>query len=276
MPREYIGETMRSGGLTIHAPRKWTKPEIEWCEKLRDCGYTARQIAESVDRDVVSVSIKMKRLRKADDTYNLGHVKEKYATNKAFVDMIKPRLVCDVYAGRESWYKKNGVDAETNDIAPEARTNAHMDALRFLCKTYSRYGKDLYDIVDLDPFGSAYECFDLSVKLATKGLVVTFGEMGHLRWKRLDYVSRHYGITRLKDFTLGNLIKEVQRIGLCNKKQLTPVFVKQWTNVSRVWFKVERIKIDAYQTEAELQASINQKQNQNGTETEQIRDTLLP
>ena len=51
-----------------------------------------------------------------------------------------------------------------------------------------------FDLIDIDPFGSAYDCFDLSIKIAEKGLIITYGEMGHIRWKRLDYVNRIYNI----------------------------------------------------------------------------------
>jgi tRNA G26 N,N-dimethylase Trm1 len=107
---------------------------------------------------------------------------------------------------------------------------------------YSKNNK--YDLVDLDPFGSAYDCFDLAIKMATKCLIITFGELGHKRFKRLDYVSRHYDINNINDFTTDNLIKEVIKIGKRNKKELTPVFIKDWRNISRVYFEINNIKID--------------------------------
>ena len=100
-----------------------------------------------------------------------------------------------------------------------------------------------YDIVDLDPFGSCYECVDLSVKMARKGIVVTFGEMGHKRFKRLDFVRRFYGIDNMGDFTTQRLIDEIAKIGRRNKKELIPVFVKEWRLISRVYFEIKQIKI---------------------------------
>ena len=100
-----------------------------------------------------------------------------------------------------------------------------------------------YDVVDLDPFGSAYECLDLAVKMADKGLVVTFGEMGHKRFKRLDFVSRYYGINTMEDFKVENLIQEVQKVGARNKKRLTPVLTGNWNLISRVYFVIEPMKI---------------------------------
>lgn len=113
--------------------------------------------------------------------------------------------------------------------------------LHFMCEMFIE-GKT-FDLVDLDPFGSAYDSFDLAVKMAKKGVIITLGELGHKRWKRLDYVSRYYGINSLEDFTIENLIKHIQMIGKRNKKNLTPLFIREWQNIGRVWFTVEPIKI---------------------------------
>ena len=99
-----------------------------------------------------------------------------------------------------------------------------------------------YDLIDLDPFGSAYDCSDLAIKMARKGLYVTLGEMGHKRWKRLDYVKTRYGINNLDDFTSDNLIKKIQEIGIQNKKKLNVFACKDWQNISRVWFVIEPYK----------------------------------
>ena len=105
----------------------------------------------------------------------------------------------------------------------------------------NKYYKE-YDIIDLDPFGSAYDCFDLAIKMAKKGLIITFGELGHKRFKRLDFVRRYYGIETLEDFTTDNLIKHIIKIGERNKKILKPIYVKEWRNISRVYFRIENTK----------------------------------
>lgn len=97
-------------------------------------------------------------------------------------------------------------------------------------------------MIDLDPFGSAYDCFDLAIKMAKKGLCITLGEMGHKRWKRLDYVKDRYDITDLDDFTSLNLIKKIQEIGRYNKKNLIVFDYKDWQHISRVWFTIEPYK----------------------------------
>ena len=240
MPDEFKGEIKRGGGYTKTAPREWTEAELGWVEDLRAQGFTAREIAESIDRSEVSVSIKLKRLSKTATTYNVEHIDDKYQTNIAFLEHIKPTTIFDAYAGSNSFYKDKAA-VTSNDKIPDAQTDFHMDALACCCWLYCRNHK--FDVVDLDPFGSAFDCFDLAIKMAKKGLVITFGEMGHQRWKRLDYVRSHYGIQTLDEFTLDRLIEEVQKIGRRNKKKLTVFAKKEWRNIGRVWFEVEPLKV---------------------------------
>ena len=134
----------------------------------------------------------------------------------------------------------DGYNVVTNDINKDYDCNYNLDALKCLTKLYSENKK--FDLIDLDPFGSAYDCFDLAIKMAKKGLCVTLGEMGHKRWKRLDYVRDRYNITNLNDFTSHNLIKKIQEIGRCNKKNLIVFDYKDWQHISRVWFIIEPYK----------------------------------
>jgi hypothetical protein len=242
MPSEYKGEHTKNGGLTKFQPRKWTEKEIEWVNMLKAKGFNTKQIAECIDRDVTQVSIKIKRLGKKSMTYNQGHFEEKFAVNYDFVKEIKPKSVLDVYAGFASVYKKLNCDnVMSNDKNEKSNTEYHLDALDFVCQMY--LDKRKFDLVDLDPFGSAYDCFDLAIKIAKKGLVITLGELGHKRFKRLDFVRRYYGIETLEDFTTDNLVKHIIKIGERNKKTLIPIYVKDWRNIARVYFKIEQLKI---------------------------------
>jgi len=242
MPSEYKGDYTKNGGLTKFQPRKWTEKEIEWVNMLKEKGLNTKQIAECIDRDVTQVSIKIKRLGKKSMTYNQGHFEEKFAVNYEFVKEIKPKSVLDVYAGFTSVYKKlNCENVISNDKNEKSNTEYHLDALDFICQMY--IDKRKFDLVDLDPFGSAYDCFDLAIKMAKKGLVITLGELGHKRFKRLDFVRRYYGIETLEDFTTDNLVKHIIKIGERNKKTLIPIYVKDWRNIARVYFKIEQLKI---------------------------------
>lgn len=241
MPEEYKGKITKNGGYTTSAPREWTDKELEWVQELLKQGYSNKDIAESVDRTLTSVAIKVKRLGKKQNTYNEKHVVEKYAINDEFVNLIEPKSVLDLYCGEKSYYKDKVGSVFTNDKNIEIAADYHMDALQCICLLYSQ-GLN-FDVVDLDPFGSAYDCFDLAVKMARKGLVITLGELGHKRWKRLDYVGRYYGIESLEEFTIERLIEHIQMIGRRNKKVLTPVYSREWRNIGRVWFKIEPLKI---------------------------------
>jgi hypothetical protein len=248
MPDEYKGKIIKNGGLTNFSPRKWTEKEIDWVLMLKEKSFSIKQIADFIDRDVVQVSIKIKRLGKKNKTYNEPHREEKYKTNEEFLNIIQPKSCLDVFSGEKSFWLNKVEHLIANDKNFESKVeNNHfnMDAFDFLCYMWLNKNKyyKTYDIVDLDPFGSAYDCFDLSIKLAKKGIIITLGELGHKRFKRLDFVRRYYGIEKMEDFNTNNLINHIIKIGERNKKKLTPVFIKDWRNIARVYFKIEDLKI---------------------------------
>ena len=105
--------------------------------------------------------IKLKRLKLKNDTYNEKHREDKYNTNKLFLDFLKPKSILDVYAGN-SYYKKNtNIKVVDNDIKGK-ETDYKLDALEFLILNKNKK----FDLVDLDPFGSAFHCFDLALTIA--------------------------------------------------------------------------------------------------------------
>lgn len=73
--------------------------------------------------------------------------------------------------------------------------------------------------------------------------MITLGEMGHKRWKRLDYVGSHYGIQSIEDFTSDNLVKVIQQIGIQNHKKLDVYKLANWQNISRVYFTISEYKV---------------------------------
>jgi hypothetical protein len=243
MPENFKGKKGTKGKYIKNNPRKWTQEEINWCLNMKAKGYTIKQIAESVERGEVSVSIKMKRMTKKQDTYNEPHKEDKYLTNLSFYTDILPKSILDLFAGNKSWWELNCPMSKiiTNDMNPKAHTEYHTDALKCICKLYAEGNK--YDLIDLDPYGSAYDCFDLAIKMAKKGLIVTLGEMGHKRWRRLDYVRTHYGIEKFEDFRVERLVEEIQKIGERNKKHLRVWKLKEWRNIARVYFTIEPLKI---------------------------------
>lgn len=234
-PEKFKGAFKANGGFTSTTPREWTEEEIKFCACLKEQGYSYKQIAEIVDRTATSVSIKMKRISKQENKYNVKHVEDKYQVNRKFLDAVNPDTVLDVFCGEKNFYSEYQVT--TNDKNSEIDADYHMDALRLLCKLYSEGKK--FDVIDLDPYGSAYDCFDLAVKMARKGLVITLGEVGHKRWKRLDFVGDRYGIRKIEDFTIQKLIERIQQIGKQNKKKLSVFDFREWSNIGRVWFLID-------------------------------------
>lgn len=241
IPCEYIGEQLSKNKYVDTTPRRWTSKEVEWCLKLDKDGYSNKEIAKSVGRSEVSVSIKMKRLKKKDGRYNTSHAKEKHETNIEFIEYLQPESVLDLYCGTNKIYANKAKTVITNDIDKSIEADYNLDALKLLCHLH--YEGKSFDFIDLDPYGSASECFDLAIKMAKKGMSVTLGELGHKRFKRLDYVSRHYGIDALEDFTTDNLISFIQKVGLKHKKQLNIYKKCEWNSTSKVWFTIDDVKI---------------------------------
>jgi len=240
LPSEFIGKTNNSGGYTLSKPRVWTQNEIDWVIARKNEGFSLAEISKACGRTEVSVSIKYKRLTKKNDTYNEKNRSVKYATNEDFCNLIQPASVLDVYAG-DSWYKAANVSKLiTNDADATFDNTFNVDALKLLCSLYVE--NNSFDLVDLDPYGSAYECFDLGIKLAKRAVVVSFGEWGHKRWKRLDYVRTRYDISSLEDFIEDAFIDEFKRIALRNKKLAKPVYVIKYGNFLRVYFELSQYK----------------------------------
>lgn len=240
-PANIIGEFRTAGGYTKTTPREWTDAEIAWAVEHKKMGYSIDALAEALGRSSVSVQVKLKRISKIEDAYNSENRDEKYRGNSEFLRLISPNSVLDAYAGN-SWWKGAGVNTVTNDKDPKFQTDYSLDALDLLCQMKLEGKK--FDIVDLDPYGSAYDQIDLALKLAKKGLVISFGEWGHKRWKRFDFVKPRYAIEQESDYGTGQkFIQEVQRIALCNKKEAEPVIQLQYSNFFRVYFVLSEKKI---------------------------------
>ena len=243
LPSKMKGENRTNCGYTHTSPREWTEDEVGFMRDLFSQGYTLGEVAESLGRSETSIAIKLKRIGKRNERYNEPHRAEKYEANEQFFNTYRPRTILDLYCGTSAWWMHNaeGASVYTNDIDAKVEATSHRPAEKLIAEMYA---KDLtFDLIDLDPFGSAYDCFDLALRMAQRCIVVTFGEMGHKRWKRLDFVRRYYGIDNLSDFTTARLIEEFRRIGLRNKKDCIPVIVKEWPRISRVYFEIRKIKI---------------------------------
>jgi len=241
MPADYYGVVVLSGGWTITDPRRWTDKEVEWVRDRINEGYTAQEIAEAIGRTVVSVEGKIKRQAKTSNTYNEKHRTKKYEANQQMIDATRPTSVLDLYAGNSFYLNKNIDRVVTNDTDEKFATDHHEDALRLLCRLYA--DGDSFDIIDLDPYGSAYDCIDLAVKMAKKGIAISFGEWGHRRWRRFDFVRNRYGITQLEEFTEQPFLDELARIAATNRKNIKVQNVLQYGNFLRVHATFEKLMV---------------------------------
>lgn len=220
-------------------PQKWTVEEEEQLYKEYNQGKTIKDLQKIHNRSYASINAKLKRIKQKKGTYNQPHADEKNLINKQFIQEIQPRTILDLYSNRGT-LAYNGLDVYRNDINKEFNLESNRDALVCLCDLYSQ--KRQFDLIDLDPYGGGYDCFDLAIKMAKKGLCITFGELGAKRWGRLDYVQYRYGFNSLNDFTLENMVTHVQHIGLRNKKKLEIFSIKEWNSIGRVWFIVKPFK----------------------------------
>lgn len=239
LPEHFKGRTLNGNEYIKGERREWTDGEVEWILKKKEEGYSYEQIAKATDRTLISVKTKIQKHRKKNDTYNEKHRDEKYETNYRFMQLIEPKTALDVYAGKGYW-KDKVQSTVSNDKDAKFNHYYQMDALEFMCEMY-RTG-ERFDLIDLDPYGSAYDSFDLAMKMATKGLIVSFGEWGHKRWRRYDFVEPRYGIDSQEKFTEEAFIKEIQRIGKVNKKRAIPIDSIKYENFFRVYFKLEPYK----------------------------------
>lgn len=240
MPEEFYGELKTSTEFVKSVPRVWTDNELQWCIDALEAGHTVKEIAAAIERTEISVQVKLKRKTKAGDSYNDKNRGLKYAANQFFIDTVQPKTVLDVYAGNSFYKSVDGLSVVTNDKDDKFDTDYKLDALKLLCTLYAAGKK--FDVVDIDPYGSAYECFDLALKMSRKGVVVSFGEWGHKRWKRYDFVRPRYGITNAEGFVPDAFIGEFQRIARVNHKEAVVADVLQYGNFLRVYFTLEKFK----------------------------------
>jgi len=222
-------------GVIKSEPKNWLDAEIQKLLDLKKQGFSFDQIGTQLDRTAYSCNRKFYKLMKKLDTYNDKHRKQKYAYNNQFRHQIVAESLLDAYSGGVSWWKSNtDLRVVDNDIAIEG-ADYKLDAFDFLYK----HRKSKFDIVDLDPFGSAYECFDFALQIAQKGIIITYGEIVGRRFNRQDFVEHRYGMNYVEDFTTNKLSEYVEKRGLIYRKILTPIIKAEMTNISRVYYKID-------------------------------------
>lgn len=252
-PKKGYGKPTHKAHNANGKGRKWPMAENLWLwwlkyyENLND-----EMIGHCLKRSVESVENKLRSLRKKYGYYNCNHIAEKYRLNRELVKKINPKSVLEPYAGASHFktIMNEGTSSIkkvlTNDTNKHYETDYTMDGVKFLNKCDGKGKGGKFDLVDVDPYGDVYSCIETAIKIARKGLIITFGELGHKRTGRLDNVSRSYGIVKPKDFNIKYLTKFVQRLGERHNKKLTPLFIMDKSNIARVYFTVEKLTKSKY------------------------------
>ena len=251
-PVEKMGKYLTQTELTYSTPRKWVKEETNLLIDWYRMGYSIKDIAMALSRTPASIANKVRRVKKwIIDEYNSSEARmAKYNCNLEFLDMIdKPKTCLDAFAGCGSYWSTNTkLKVDTNDYNEEFDTMYHMKAERLLAKLYSE--EKYYDIVDIDPYGSPYLCINNAIAIARKGLILTFGEKGHIQQNRTDYVDACYGIKKIKNLNVNTLINYVKKIGNSYNKELKEVKIFESNSIWRVYFTVtKRTKVRFNHTE---------------------------
>jgi len=222
-------------GVIKSEPKGWTDEEVINMLELKKKRLSFDEIGKIFNRTAYSCNRKYYKLMKKLDTYNDKHRHLKYEYNKQFLQQVNAESLLDVFSGGVSWWKQNTqLNVIDNDIKIEG-ADYKLDAFDFLYQ----HRKKKVDIVDLDPFGSAYDCFDFALQIANKGLIITFGEIVGRRFNRQDFVEHRYGMDYIEDFTTDKMSEYVEKRALIYRKILTPIIKAEMTNISRVYYKIE-------------------------------------
>lgn len=215
----------------------WTVEEENWIWDLYEKGYSYGEICQSVSRNVNSISIKMKRLKKKKDLYNEKHRESKYLLNNEYLDYMgnKIETVLDVFCGHKMFYKER-YNTLSNDINTNIDCDSHYDVDFCLDKCIENNCH--FDLVDLDSFGATIQYLEKALIIANRGLIMTLGEVGHRRWKRLDFISKYYDIDKVEDITMERMIENIIRIAKERGVFLKVIRYADWGNIGRVWFEI--------------------------------------
>ena len=223
-------------GVIKSEPKSWSDVEIEKLLELKKNGSSFEGISIALNRTPYSCNRKYYKLMKKLDKYNDKHRDDKYNYKLDFINQVQFDTILDAFSGGVSWWKTNtNLKVIDNDIKIIG-ADYKLDAFDFLYQNR----KKKFDVVDLDPFGSAYDCFDLALQIAEKGLIITFGEIVGRRFNRMDFVEHRYDITRIEDFTTNKLSRYIEQRGLIYRKKLIPIIKAEMTNISRVYYRIEK------------------------------------
>lgn len=69
---------------------------------------------------------------------------------------------------------------------------------------------------------------------------MTMGELGHRRFKRVDFISKYYkNINKAEDISLNNMIDYIIQYSKELGYDLEVIIKKDWRTTGRVWFLIK-------------------------------------
>jgi hypothetical protein len=163
----------------------------------------------------------------------------KYDLDRKFVKELGAVTIIDAYAGTSNRYASMKLEVMSNDLDNTCNTNYHLCADRFLNLIH---GSGMTaDVVDLDPYASCWHCLPTAIKLANKGLVVTYTDYTNWRFHRTAVIERQIG-TRPKnweEYRIGLILATIDMAEVFAKKKLRPIYLFEPTKTFlRVYYLV--------------------------------------
>jgi len=167
----------------------------------------------------------------------------KYDLDRHFVKQVGTRTLIDAYAGNSNRYIRMKIEAMTNDLDTQYETNYHLPADRFLNLLH---GSGMTaDVVDLDPYDSCWICLPTAVKLANKGLIVTYTDFENWRYKRSKVILSQVGLNpdSWKAYREALIYATIDIGETFGKKRLKPVYLfEPISSYLRVYFTITILK----------------------------------
>ncbi len=227
-------------------PRKWSKHEEDCLKEHINNQITYSELLKKLNnRSKQSIYRKLTRFKLTLLQYNKNNVDEKIRTDKDFFDILNAKCyninVLDAFSGNNKKYKLWGAKKVfTNDKNKKYETTFNKDSYKLLCQLNSK-GDNQFDLVDIDPFGTCFDCWELAIRLAKCGVVITHGEIRQIiRFKRKDLCQRYFNKTSIE--VPEDIIKFVKWLGFRHKKKITVYKFLNWNYQARGYYLIEPIK----------------------------------
>ena len=210
--------------------------------ELKEEGFSYRHLSKKYGYSEELIKSWVSKYKKQNNTYNSDHIEEKYEINKDFFEAIKPDTILDLFCGRNRFWANNygskckvisNDNLKDRKADPDYKMTMNADQL---LQAYLVVDKH-FDLIDIDPYGSPRECIEAGVKLADKGLIITFGDFKTKKRFSSDIQNlfyETYGINLPKErITIEHLANFVTK--LSNDKFKVWGYVN-WRYCDRVYF----------------------------------------